>query len=314
MACTGSAGYQGFLTTCGKVLPFLSADITRVQELYPSNAIHGGGSGNTNPIFRSMHNYALGRITAEGNVTTEVFGGTGNYAAAFLEILKRAVPTQTDDSDICNGFDNSCKLIFSPGGGSEIILPDPTAGQPKAVVASLGLRGNPGGNVQATFRITSTGADFNQTAANTPTVANLAFEPGGLTDDNNPIPYYASSFSVTGSGESNLAERITDWNIDINNNPFYIWTFNGEAQAQDLVLGMLSVTGTFQYYSATGEFVETLTHGAVCTVTFGSITLTIPHLGFGASPLPSPGPSAATVRTVNFTGFATSSGPSIYRS
>jgi hypothetical protein len=320
MACTGSAGYQGYLRACNKVLPYLNADLTKVTELYMSNTIHGGGSGNINPVFRSQHNFAQGRITVEGSVTTEVFGGTGNYATAFLNVLSRAIPTATDDTNVCNGFDSTCKLIFSPGGGSEIVLPDPLASTGKALIQSLELRGNNGGNVQATFRIISAGATYNETAANTPAASELAFETDPqTTDDSNPIPYWASTFAPVDTGETNvtttLADQITDWSITINNNPTPIYTFNGEQFAQDIVLGMLNVTGTFSYYSPNGKFVEKFTHGANLTITFGSITLTIPYMAFGASPIPSPGPNSATIRNVTFTGLARSSSePAIYRS
>ncbi len=312
MSCSGSSGYQGYLLACSKVLPYLNADLVKVQEIIPSASIHGGGVENVNPIFRSEHNFALGRITVEGSVTTEVFGGTGNYAQAWLEMFKRAVPTQTDQSNICDGFNSTCKLIFSPGGGSEIVVPSTSAAQGKALVASCELRGNPGGIVQSTFRIVGAGADYNNTNTNKPSAASLQFETAGSTDDSNPIPYWASNFTCTGSGESNLADRIMDWNVSINNNPTPIFTFNGEQFAQDILLGMMQVSGSFTYYSADGAFVESLAHGAVITITFGSVTVTLPFVAFGASPIPSPGPNAPTVRNVSFTAYAKSGSPSIY--
>lgn len=314
-SCPGS-GYQGYLLTCGSLLPYLNADLTKIQELIPSNSIHGGGNGATNPVFRDQINYSLGRVIAEGSVTVEVFGGSGNYATAFQNMLTRAIgASASDDSAVCTGFNNSCKLIFSPGGGSEIVLPSTSAGDPRALIASMELRGNNGGNVQATFRIMSTGADYNNSSTNAPAASALAFETGGTSDDSNPIPYYASNFTVTGSGESSLAERITDWSLTVNNNVNPIYTFNGEPFAQGMVLGFRQVTGSFSYYSPDGTFVETLTHGASATITFGSITLTLPHLGFGRAPIPSPGPGNPTVRNVEFTGFAaSSSAPAIYQS
>lgn len=313
MSCSGSAGYQGYLTVCGKVMPFLTSDIVEVTELLPSAGIHGGGVSNVNPVFRSQTNFAVGRKTVEGSVTTEVYGGSGNYATAFLNMLKRAIPTQTDQSFVCDGFDASCKLIFSPGGGSELVIPDPDAAEGKCLITSLELRGNPGGVVNSTFRIVGAGADYNNANTNKPAATDLAFETVGSADDSNPIPYYASNFTLTGSGETDISERITDWNININNNAVPIYTFNGENFAQDIILGMQVVTGSFSYYSPDGTFVERLTNGAAATITFGSITITLPFLGFGRCPIPSPGPNNPTIRNVEFTAYAKSATlPAIY--
>lgn len=315
MSCSGSSGYLGYLKVCSGILPYLNADLTRIVEIIPSNSIHGGGVGNTNPVFRSQHNFSIGRRTTEGSVTVEVFGGSGNYATAFSNFLQRAIPTASDQSTVCNGFDSSCKLIFSPGGGYEISLPGTGAAQGKALISQFDLRGNPGGNVEATARIVSAGDDYNGASANAPAASALAFETAGASDDSNPVPYYASNFTVTGSGESNLADRIMDWSISVNNNANPIFTFNGESFAQDILLGMQEVTGTFSYYAADGVFVEQLTHGATLTITFGSITINCPFIAFGPSPIPSPGPNAPTVRNVQFRAFAaSSSAPAIYYS
>lgn len=313
MSCDFSAGYQGYLLVCSHVLPFLTADIVKVTEILPSAGIHGGGVSSTNPIFRSPQNFALGRIIAEGSVSTEIYAGTGNYATAWLDMLKRSIPSISDDTNVCTGFDSSCKLIFSPGGGSEIVMPSTSAGTPRALIASMELRGNNGGVAQSTFRIISSGADYNTTNANKPSVSALQFETAGSTDDSNPVPYWATNFSVTGSGETGtLADQIMDWNISVNNNVTPIFTFNGEQFAQSAVLGMMQVTGSFQYYSPTGQFVENLTNGAVITITVGSTTITIPFVGFGRCPVPSPGINSPTVRNCEFLGFSTASGPAIF--
>lgn len=318
MSCPGGTGYQGYLLVCDKVLPYLTADITEVTEILPSASIHGGGGGVVNPVYRDQHNFAIGRKIVEGSVSCEVFGGTGNYAVAFGHMLDRAIGADsTDMTDVCNGFDLTCKLIFSPAGGHEILLPSASAAQPKALIQSLELRGNNGGVVQATFRVISAGADYNATAVSAPASSQLAFETAGSSDDNNPIPYYASNFTVVGSGETGLStgEVITDWNISINNNISPYYTFNGENFPQDIILGQRVVTGSFSYYRPDGIFLRNFTHGASITVTFGSLTLTIPFAAFGRSPIPATGPNAVVTRQVEFSGYAKSATePSIYQS
>lgn len=312
-ACQSSVGYRGYARLCGLVLPYLRADLTERIEIIPSASIHGGGVGaSQSPIFRSQHNFSIGKKITDGSLTVEVFGGTGNYASAFTELLKRAIPTSSSDADVCGGFDTVCPLIFSPGGGTELVLPSSDAAQAVALITNFEMRGNPGGNVECTARVISSGNDFNTTGANQPSVSDLAFETAGFTDDSNPVPFYASSFTVTGSGETGLTDRIMDWGITVNNNCTPIYTFNGENFPQNIALGMMEVTGTFSYYSSDGAFVERLTHGATLSISFGSHTLHVPFMAFGPSPIPSPGPNAPTVRNVEFRGFATSAAPAIY--
>lgn len=248
-------------------------------------------------------------------MSTEIYAGTGNYATAWLAMLNRSIPSASDDTDVCTGFDNSCKLIFSPGGGSEIVMPSTSAGTPRALIASMELRGNNGGVAQSTFRIISSGADYNSTNANKPSAAALQFETAGSTDDSNPVPYWATNFSVTGSGESGtLADQIMDWSISVNNNVTPIFTFNGEQFAQSAILGMMQVSGSFSYYSPSGTFVENLTNGAVITITVGSTTITVPFVGWGRCPIPGGSANSPVVRNCEWMGFATASGPACYRS
>lgn len=314
MPCSGSAGYQGYLLANGFILPYLSADLSQVTKLNMSESMHGGGAGNTNPVFRSKTNFAIGQQTVAGTVAVEVFGGSGNYASAFTQMLNRAMPSQTDDTNVCTGFNTANPLIFSPGGGSEIVVPSAGAANGKCLVNTLEIRGNPGGNVQCSFSIVGAGADYNNTNAHVPTASQLAFEPIQSTDDNNPVPYYASNFNITGSGESSLVDRITDWNVTINNNVIPIYTFDGKNYAQDIILGMLQVTGSFSYYSSTGTFVQNLTHGAVGSISFGGVIINMPYIAFTSmNTPPSPGPNAPTIRTIQFECIAAAANlPAIY--
>ncbi len=280
MSCQFSAGYQGYLRVGASkyVMPFLSSQLSQLTVLNVSDAIHGLGAGSTNPVGRSKINYAIGQQTVTGTVATEVYGGTGNFSSAFGTLFAAAVPTATDTSAVCNGFTTSSPLIFSPGGGA--------------------------------------GADYNNLNTNAPSASNFSYEPVGNTDDNNPVPYYASSLTITGSGEANLTDRITDWNMTINNNPFPIFTFDGKNYAVDIPIGVMDVSGSFSYYSSDGTFVNALTHGAVLRATFGTITLNIPYVAFTSQPTPpSPGSNAAVIRTVAFCGLAASASlPAVYTS
>jgi len=61
-----------------------------------------------------------------------------------------------------------------------------------------------------------------------------------------PIPAYALT-TVAGVAPSNI---ITAVDINVNNNPFRLYTLNGEIIPVSIQLGLMIVTGTFTYYSA----------------------------------------------------------------
>jgi len=93
-----------------------------------------------------------------------------------------------------------------------------------------------------------------------------------------------------------------------------IFTFNGSQFAFDILQGVFDITGSFSYYSSDGNFVNSLTQGAVLTITLGSgESLIVPFVAFGEQPIPLPGLNAPTVRNVNWTGLATINGAAIYR-
>jgi len=314
----GSLGWRGYcrIGTSGDVLPLTGARLAENIDIIPSNSIHGGGVGTIDGRFASQHNYAIGQAQYNGELSGEVFAGTGSYADAFFAILNRAMGSApTDNSLRDDGFDSTTQLVLSPGGGSEWLFPSSSgASAAKAVVSNMNLSARVGGNVEFSASIVSAGADFNASASNAPAVTDFAYEPGGTTDDSNPLPYYSSAFTVTGSGETNMSERITSWNITINNNSVPIFTFDGNNYASDVLQGIMEVTGSFTYYSPDGTFVRNLTHGASATITFGSTTINMPHMAFGPYPVPMPGVNSPTEREVTFRCVASSSYPSIYLS
>lgn len=307
-------GWKGYARVGSSgILPYTSSDISEITELMPSEAIQGGGINAVHGIFPSRINYAIGRKMAQGRITGEVFGGTGSFATAFRALLERAIgATSSNNSLRETGFTSSNKLIFSPGGGIQVELPKSTAAQPKAVVSQFTLNGNNGGIVTFDANIIGTGADRTNSPANAPAIGDLAYEPGGLTDDNNPVPYYASNFTVTGSGEASITDRITDWTITVNNNSNPIYAFNGDNAPADILQGKMVVTGSFTYYSPSGTFVEDLTHGATLSITFGTIILKSDHLGFGRAPIPAPNMNAPAERRVEFECFASASNASLF--
>jgi hypothetical protein len=312
------------------VLPYISSTISETQGLIRSETIHGGGVGTTNGVFHSEHNYSLGQVLVQGDIETEVFGGHGNYALAFYEMLYRAIGKTTDDTSArTDGFNAANPFILSPGGGFAYVMPYSGLTFAKAVVSNMRLRGNPGGNVQCSFTVVSAGTDRLPPADHTtdtslaPLIADLAFEPtcsagnankGPVDQEYNPVPYYASAFTISDcTGETSLADRITDWEIEVNNNSNPIYTFNGQPWPVDILQGIMEVTGRFSYYSPEGGFERWLTHGATMNLTIGlGVHLRSLHLGFDAAPIPTPGMNQPVVRNVTFRSFAQATGDSLF--
>ena len=325
MADTAAVGWRGYARVGSSkyVLPYISSTISETQSLYRSETIHGGGVGTKDGVFHSEHNYALGRILVQGDITSEVFGGTGNYSLAFRELLNRALGESSADTTLrSTGFNSAAPLILSPGGGFELLMPKSEFANGKAVVSRMAIRGNPDGNVQFDATIISAGADRNQPVALAPTLVpdfNGVFEPCQEVDDGidtnyNPVPYYASQFTLTNcDAEESVTDQVTDWSIEVNNNSNPIYTFNGSPYPVDIVQGIMEVTGSFSYYSPNGQFQRFLTHGATLTIRIGPThILKCPHVAFDVAPIPTPGMNQPVVRNVTFRMFAQQSEDSLH--
>jgi hypothetical protein len=307
------------------VLPYISSTISETQSLYRSETIHGGGIGTIRGEYHSEQNYALGRVLVQGDISSEIFGGTGSYATAFKEILKRAIGASSSDTSLRSaGFNAATKLIFSPGGGFDLLLPDDAFANGKAVISRMSINGNPDGNAQFSVTIISAGADRVQPASNAPSFEagdfTGALEPpcppgqmGPVDTNYNPIPYYATAFTISDcSGETSMADKITDWSIEVNNNSNPIYTFNGSPYPVDIVQGIMEVTGSFSYYSPDGTFARFLTHGATLSIKIGdNYYLRCPHIGFDVAPIPAPNMNQPVVRNVTFRCFAQNAGSAV---
>lgn len=312
----GSIGWRGFalIGDTSRILPLTGSDLTQKLELYMSEAIHGGGIGTVDGRFHSRINVAQGRRVVDGTISGEVFTGTGGAADAFVELLKRTIGESSSDTSLRDdGFDAATPIIISPGGGSTFSHPDSGQGsQAKAVVQNMTINGNNGGIVNFSAGIFSAGRE--EFTGTLPDITSYSFEPAGTTaDDSNPQPYWKATFAITGSGETDISDRITDWSFTVNNNTQPVYTFNDSQFAFDVLQGLMEVSGTFSYYSSDGTFVDELLQGSEVVISLGGETLCIPYLAIAEAPIPLPGLNAPTVRNVNFTGLASSSRASIFR-
>lgn len=293
--CRSSMGWKGFARLggpSGPVLPYTKEDLAERINLISSQGIHGGGVGSANGVYGSVINIAIGQAEYQGTISGEVFGGTGGFSAAFSMLLSKAIGASSADhtARIC-GFLPATAIILSPGGGATFQFPNDVTTNAKACVSTFALKGNPGNIVSYDATIMSAGFKIlsSSSAVDIPATSEFSYEPVSNSDDDNPVPYYASNFTVLGSGEVNVNQRITDWSITVNNNTYTLYTFNGSNQPTDILQGIMEVNATMQIYSADGSFAFPLTNGATLSLTLGTNNIKSDYIAFSKSPVTSSG-------------------------
>lgn len=305
MSCSGSIGWRGYAKVSGNTLPFTRAQVQTKREIIISDPLMVDSKGSN---FRFDHNYTLGKELTEANISTEVYS-SGGYKAAFLALLNLAIGTSKGCNRLTGG--GSSSLEISPNGGTLITLPGSSG---KALVTGFSIRGNAGGIIDANFNVVSTS---NSTGAASST-ADLQFETAGTTEDSNPVPYYATSVVVGGSGQDSIVNaNITDWNINVSSDatPIYGFCDNSSSRVPvNLRAGRIRVQGSFTYYAPAGLYVSTLADGASVAIDVVATTLTMPNVVFESAPITNNGANSPVFRTVNFRALGTADHGAIYTS
>lgn len=317
-----SVGWRGYIMVGGLPLAVTRNDLAEAQALLVADdIIAGGGISATSGVYASDLVAAVGAAEYRGTLAGQVFAGTGNFATALKSIVQRAVGASASDISLREtGFNAATPLVASPDGNTKYTYPNSAATYGKVVVHTMNFRGTTGALAEWDAEVVSVGRETYVGSA--PAVGDFSYEsatPAASTpanDDSNPLPFYSVTFDLNNSGESDIDNRVTDWNLAIANNTSPITTFNGTNYITDIIVGKIGVTGSFTYYGpSTLGFVERLNNGADLTITFGSgFSLTMQHLMFAEMPLPMVAPNTPVTRTVNFTALAHPGGtsPSIY--
>lgn len=142
------------------------------------------------------------------------------------------------------------------------------------------------------------------------TISGTPNTPPANTNGQTPIPSYATTAVPVIGSTSISSSLVTEWGLQVNNNPFRLFTCNGSEVPSDIQLGLLDVSGSYTYYSAgLGSAPLALTGSMV--VTFGGITLTIPSLIYTDDGNDITGPNNKPMRVMRFTGMGTSAAPAI---
>jgi hypothetical protein len=225
-----------------------------------------------NAAHRSPYNYAIGSEYVEGSFTCEIFNGSYSSIGSLI-------------SACVNGTE--VELSLSSGGGSSISVP----GEGVCYVSSMTLNGSNGGIAKATFNILATDSDTGGAVG-----ASLDYESVGTTEDNNPIPYYNTSFVMTDVD----SDMVTEWSLTFSNNPKMINVLNGDSRPIAIRLGTTSLTGTVNYLTSSVSPIE---NGGTLSVDCGPRTLTCPHIVIVSDSKPSAGASQLVTRCLSFEGF-----------
>lgn len=287
MSCSEPIGFKGSLKINGSSLPYTSANISNTLELYSPNLI---GYSKTDYTKRSQYNFVKSRSYVKGIISTEIFN-SGTYGSAIADLITSAIQYKSIDVD------------FSSGGSTAISLPKDGV----CYCSGFQLSGNNGGVSSANFSIIA--SDFDEGGS---LVSSLQFESVGTTDDQNPVPWYFTNFSVSGSGDDgDINQYEMDWSLSFSSPEDLIYALNGETSPVDIRLGSYIVNGSFSYLSPSGSY-PTLSDGCTGTLDLSVLTLHFPYLVFTDQNAPTKDLNSVVVKTCNFTSFGYNSNPSIY--
>jgi hypothetical protein len=301
MSCN-SANWKGFLKVGGYTLPYNSCSVNVLSEFINGQPI----SAPISAYARSLKTYSVGKKHVESSIQFDVFA-TGGYGNACQSLLKGVL----SNCGTISGEGGTGSLIFCPSGGSNFTVPGPSG---KAVVSSLTIKGNNKGLVQASVNLLATSVGDGTGGS-----ADLQFETAGLVEDSSPLPWYNSSFAVSGAGDDSLMSNyLIDWELTINNNAELIYGFCNSDDlsditlARDIRLGLLDVEGSFKYYSPTGIYTPELRNGASIIIDLVFFTFTMPHVVFRNDGIPSSSGDALVVRNVQYKAYASEGSAAIY--
>lgn len=270
MACSGLVGWKGAASTNGGTLPFVNGNLYRCSNLFKPTLIGYG-----NAAQRSPYNYVKAQEYVEGSFTCELFGA--GYASIGSLI-----------SACVNG--TSVSLSFASGGGDSISVP----GEGLCYISNMTLNGNNKGISKVTFSIIATDEDSGGGDS-----ATLFYETPGVTEDQNPVPWYFTSFSLSGAGDS-ISDSVIEWSLTFSNNPELIFALNGSPNPVTIRLGTTSLNGTVSYLTDDNA---KLTDGGSLTIDCGPRTLTCPYIVITNDSKPSNSANDIVVRTLTFEGF-----------
>lgn len=212
-----SLQYQGWISIAGVKVPVTSSTFDKAVAPVDPELIWGGGY---------KINYAKGRQSYSGDISFPYFSAYTGTLQTIVNVgngtNKRDAFFSTTVDDAVNNFVyanskvSSCRVSSDSSGG--------------VVQCSLGLVAK--GRTVGTH---SAGTGFTATSV--------------ATSQQTPVPYFGSQFTAFGIPSS----AVTQWEINVNNNPFILYTHDGTSDPNDIQLGLQTVEGSFTYYSTSAS-------------------------------------------------------------
>lgn len=302
-------GYRGWGKLDTNLIPFTRESLSIRPQTLRDEGIHGGGAAGGDARYYSEHLAATGPIFFDGDFETYMYDGNGVYKTAIQALIDKAIGTSREDG---------LAVIVNPGTTKAWEYPGTSGGTPvdRAVVNTLRISGSAEDYIRVSANIMST---TRKDGGSAPGAATYVYETAGelLTGgDYNPCPYYGASLTVGSTGDT-LTNKITEWELNVNNNAIRIVTFDGTRYAHDIGLGMMMVEGNVTYYGPAGAFTagESMTHGGSLAIALNSgYTLTCPFLQLTELAVEGAAPNEIIKRTLNFVGLSDGTHASIYHS
>jgi len=265
--------YQGSATIAGTTYFVTGAEITITRDPIRPALVWGGGW---------KVNYATGQLKAEFSISFPLF-------SSYLTALKAIA--------FHPGRDNFFNATLDNGGISVAYT--------NAKVQSISFSADAMANTPITCTLRCVSED------GVPSAHNASPGTPVQTLGQTPIPSYAVVCTVGGGDTGTIpSNTITRFDINVDNDPFRLFTLDGDYRAADIQEGLQVVTGSFAYYSgANGVNTGVITNGNISLS--GGITLTIPSFVVTNDSNPIDSPSNKPMRILSFEAFGTATTPPI---
>lgn len=225
--------YQGWISIAGLKVPVTSSTFDKAVAPVDPDLIWGGGY---------KINYAKGRQSYSGDINFPYFSA---YTSTLQTICNVGNGTNKRDTFFSTTVDDSVNnFVYA---NTKVATCRMSSDGTSVIQCSLGLvaKGRTVGSHSA-------GSGFTATSV--------------ATSQQTPVPYFGSGFTAFGIASS----AVTQWEINVTNNPFILYTHDGTSDPNDIQLGLQTVEGSFTYYStsASGFGFQT---GSVSTLETGAL-------------------------------------------
>ena len=269
-------GYRGWCKVGDIMIPVTNCSLEKTPHpIKGEDLIHGSSGDNAaSPIH-----WAQGQNAYGGDITTRLFYN-------FWSTLK---------DWLINDRITGKTVMFTPNGADA-----QTYTYSGVIINTATIDAAEGNNpVGLTMGCLATG----RTTAGSGTAYPATTTVSGLNEA--PLPYWKTKAAYSEGWGSGV--EVVSWSIAVNNNAFVTYVLNNTQDPKWAQQGLLTATGNVVLYNPAG--VDIPTEGGQLTVTLefpsGNGTIVLPQIIWDSYPMPTVGPSAKVIRTMNFTAIGT---------